>query len=86
MNDPELALDLRDELQNVPKLAQQYAALILQNGVLADANDQERKGLFHTVLDEIYVKNKKVVAIRPKPNYYNLLCMSPADPTGFGSP
>ena len=33
-------------------------------------------------LQDVYVEHKKVVAIRPKPNYYNLLCMSPADPTG----
>lgn len=36
-------------------------------------NDGERKQLFQTVLDEVYVKDKKVVAIRPKPKFYNLL-------------
>ena len=36
MNDPELALDLRHALQQIPKLGQQYAALVLQNGVMSD--------------------------------------------------
>jgi hypothetical protein len=52
MNDPELALDLRDELQNVPKLAQQYAALILQNGVLADAAAAKKLGVREEALVE----------------------------------
>ncbi len=44
MNDPELALDLRHVLQEVPKLAQQYAALILQHGVMADAAAAKKLG------------------------------------------
>lgn len=36
MNDPELALDLRASLQELSKLGQKYAALILQHGVMSD--------------------------------------------------
>jgi hypothetical protein len=64
-------------------IAQAAELLETLGGVLAEATDEERKSFFQTVLDEVYVKNKKVVAVRPKPNYYNLLCMSPADPTGI---
>ncbi len=52
--------------------------------VLDQSTDDEQKQFFQAVLDEVLVRNKKVVAVRPKPNYYNLLRMSRADPTGFG--
>jgi hypothetical protein len=52
MNDPELALDLRHELQNVPKLGQQYAALILQHGVMADAVAAKKLGTQEEALAE----------------------------------
>ena len=52
------------------------------SSTLAGATPTELQEFFKTVLQDVYVEHKKVVAIRPKPNYYNLLCMSPADPTG----
>jgi hypothetical protein len=51
--------------------------------LLDRATPHEQKLLFHSVFDQVYIKQKKVVAIRPKPNYYDLLRMSRADPTGF---
>ena len=50
--------------------------------VLVKAAGEERKQLLHAVLDDMYVRNKKIVAIRPKPNYYDLLSMSPVRPNG----
>jgi len=52
--------------------------------VLVKAAGEERKQLLHAVLDDMYVRNKKIVAIRPKPNYYALLSMSPVRPNGVG--
>ena len=52
--------------------------------VLVKAAGEERKQLLHAVLDDMYVRNKKIVAIRPKPNYYDLLSMSPVRPNGVG--
>lgn len=52
MNDPELALDLRHELQTIPKLAQQYAALILQHGVMADVAAAKKLDVREEVLTE----------------------------------
>lgn len=52
MNDPELALDLREALQSIPKLAQQYAALILQHGVMADAAAAQKLGAKEDALTE----------------------------------
>ena len=52
MNDPELALDLRHELQTIPKLAQHYAALILQHGVMADAAAAKKLGAREDALTE----------------------------------
>jgi hypothetical protein len=49
---------------------------------LAQATPSELKQFFHAVLQHVYVENKEVVAIRPKPIYDNLMCMPPADPTG----
>ncbi|MBK9263202.1 MAG: hypothetical protein IPM54_25780 [Polyangiaceae bacterium] len=45
MNDPELALDLRQALHKTPKLGQQYAALILQDGVMPDAAAAKKLGV-----------------------------------------
>ncbi len=61
------------------------AAEVLQSlgRLLHKANERETKQFFQLVMDEAFVRNKKVVAIRPKPDYYDLLCMSLADPTGF---
>jgi hypothetical protein len=52
MNDPELALDLREALQDVPKIGQQYAALILQHGVMADAAAAKKLGVREEALTE----------------------------------
>ncbi len=52
MNDPELALDLRHALQELPKLAQQYAALILQHGVMADLAAAKKLGAREDALTE----------------------------------
>lgn len=52
MNDPELALDLRAALQDIPKLSQQYAALILQHGVMADAAAAKKLGAREEALTE----------------------------------
>jgi hypothetical protein len=52
MNDPELALDLRAALQEIPKLGQQYAALILQHGVMADAAAAKKLGVREEALTE----------------------------------
>jgi hypothetical protein len=41
--------------------------------VLSQATLQEQKAFFRTVLQEVVVKNKKIVALRPKPNDYDLL-------------
>jgi hypothetical protein len=46
------------------------------------ATDAERKQLFAAVLSAAYVENKKIVAVRPRPNYYDLLMMSPVRPNG----
>ena len=60
------------------------AAEFLKNyaSLLATASDEERQLFFHTVLLEVFVDKKKVVAIRPKPNYHNLLRLSKAGATG----
>lgn len=52
MNDPELALDLRAALQDIPKLGQQYAALILQHGVMPDAAAAKKLGVREEALTE----------------------------------
>jgi hypothetical protein len=52
MNDPELALDLRHALQSIPKLGQQYAALILQHGVMPDAAAAKKLGVREEALTE----------------------------------
>lgn len=52
MNDPELALDLREALQDIPKIGQQYAALILQHGVMADAAAAKKLGVREEALTE----------------------------------
>ena len=54
--------------------------------VLAKASPLDRKRFFRTVLEDVYVENRKIVAIRPKPNYYDLLCMSAVRPNGDPSP
>lgn len=66
----------------------EQAATLLENfgKVIKQATDVEKKLFFNSVLDAVYVNNKKVVAIRPKPNFYDLLMMSPADPTRFEYP
>jgi DNA invertase Pin-like site-specific DNA recombinase len=76
---------LRSQIQPVQTADLQEASKLLETfgTVLAKATSSEQKQFFHTVLQDVYVENKKVVAIRPKPIYYNLMCMSPADPTGF---
>ena len=61
------------DLQETVRLLQTYG------GVLNRANDTEKKAFFAAVLSEVFVKNKKIVALRPKPNYYDLLvCVSSA--------
>lgn len=48
--------------------------------VLSQATPQEQKVFLRTVLEEVVIKNKQIVAIRPKPNYYDLLlfvCSAP---------
>jgi len=44
MNDPELALDLRAELLQAPKLAQKYAALVMEEGAMSDAKAAKTLG------------------------------------------
>lgn len=62
MNDPELALDLRHVLQELPKLAQQYAALILQHGVMADAAAAKKLGAREETLAEAADELDEVLA------------------------
>jgi hypothetical protein len=52
MNDPELALDLRQALHELSKLGQQYAALILQHGVMADAAAAKKLAVREEALTE----------------------------------
>ncbi len=52
MNDPELALDLRAAMQDLSKLGQQYAALILQHGVMPDASAAKKLGVKEDALTE----------------------------------
>lgn len=40
---------------------------------LDSASPIRREQFYRTVLDKAFVKNRKIVAIRPKPNYYDLL-------------
>lgn len=58
-----------------PKFEIEEAVKLLTTfgNVLPQATAQEKKVFFRTVLSEVVVKNKKIVAIRPKPNYYDLL-------------
>jgi hypothetical protein len=69
-----------------PKFEIKEAAKLLTTfgKVLDNANVQEKKVFFRTVLDEVGVNNRKIVAIRPKPNYYDLLSMSDVRPNGVG--
>jgi hypothetical protein len=53
MNDPELALDLRQTLHKVPKLGQQYAALLLEHGVMPDAAAAKKLGVRTEALTEV---------------------------------
>ena len=82
-----LGLNRYTRLRQIPPSAvdlDQTAGLLTTLGQTLDkATDQERKLYFGSVLDEVYVKQKKIVAVRPKPAYYDLLRMSAADPTGF---
>ncbi len=50
--------------------------------MLAKASPIDQKRFFRTVLEEVYVENRKIVAIRPKPNYYDLLRLSLVRPNG----
>jgi hypothetical protein len=45
MNDPELALDLRGTLKRSSKLAQRYAALLVENGALSDIRASKELGV-----------------------------------------
>ena len=40
---------------------------------------EERKQLIQTIFDAVYSKDKEVVAIRPKPEYYDLLSVTGGD-------
>jgi len=51
------------------------------SALLATATDEERRLFFQTVLQDLFVDNKKVMAIRPKPDYHNLLSLSEAEAT-----
>jgi len=79
---------MRSKIEPVETVDLDEARKLLETlgSTLAKATALERQQLFREILQDVYVEHKKVVAIRPKPNYYNLLCMSPADPTGFGFP
>ena len=52
-------------------------------GVLAEASDAEKRQFLQPILDDVYIKDKQVIAIRSKPDYYDLLSTSPAVPTRF---
>ncbi len=71
-----------------PSLDLEQAAYFLTTfgKMLAKASPIDRKRFFRTVLEEVYVENRKIVAIRPKSNYYDLLCMSAVRPNGDPSP
>lgn len=45
MNDPELSLDLRGTLQRSSKLAQRYAALLVEDGAVSDAKASKELGV-----------------------------------------
>ncbi|MDC0744360.1 hypothetical protein [Polyangium mundeleinium] len=45
MNDPELSLDLRGTLQRSSKLAQRYAALLVEDGAVSDARASKELGV-----------------------------------------
>ncbi|MDI1444194.1 hypothetical protein [Polyangium sp. 6x1] len=45
MNDPELALDLRGTLQRSSKLAQRYAALLVEDGAVSDIKASKELGV-----------------------------------------
>ena len=68
-----------------PALNVQEAARLLQSygGLIKQATSEEQKTFFATVLSEVFVENKKIVAIRPRPNYYDLLRLSLVRPNGF---
>ena len=41
--------------------------------VFARATGEERKRIVQTIFEAVYVKDKEVAAVRPKPGYYDLL-------------
>ncbi len=51
--------------------------------LLAQATPEEQRVFYQTVLSEVFVINKKIVAIRPKPNYSELIRRSLVRPNGF---
>jgi hypothetical protein len=70
-------------LPNAVDLEQAAALLTTLRQTVGQATDYERRLFFGSVLDEVYLEQKEIVATQPKPAYYDLLRMSPADPTGF---
>jgi hypothetical protein len=62
MNDPELALDLRGELRNVPKLTQKYAALLLEEGPMSDAKASKSLGATVEELAEVADELEQLLA------------------------
>ena len=73
----QVALVEPPDLEKAEEFLKDYSSL------LATATDEERRLFFQTVLQEVFVDKKKVVAVRPKPNYHNLLRLSKAGATGF---
>ena len=73
----QLSSGLEVDLQQAAGLLETYEPLLSQ------ATPSERRLFFSAVLSDVYVENKQIVAIRPKPVYYDLLCMSGVRPNGF---
>ena len=68
-----------------PQIDLEEAARLLTTfgATLAQATASERKVFYRTVLEQVVVKNRQVVAIRPKPHFYDLLRLSGVRPNGF---
>ncbi len=71
------------ELVQTPDLDDAVEQLRSDGSWMPEATPGELTQSSQTVLLDVYIKHKKVAAIRPKPIYYNLLCVT-CGPDGVG--